>query len=104
LSEGILVGDHDHGIQGIYIAVAIEVGYREASIGDAVPSNDEVVVGGVDPAGIYMGPARNKGVMEVCAVARPGGRPQGTPRPRHDSIVLPGDSLTPRTGKLTSGV
>ena len=56
MSEGILVSDHDHGIQSIYIAVAIEVGYGEASIGDAVPSDDEVVVGGVDPAGSTWAP------------------------------------------------
>ena len=64
----VLLLDHDHRIGGIYVPVAMEVPYGEAIGGDAFSDDDEVVVGGVKPAGLDVGTAGDKGVIQVGAV------------------------------------
>jgi hypothetical protein len=44
------------------------VPYGEAIGGDAFSDDDEVVVGGVEPAGLDVGTAGGKGVIQVGAV------------------------------------
>jgi hypothetical protein len=46
----------------------MEVPYREAIGGDVISDDDEVVVGGVEPVGLDVGTAGDKGVIQVGAV------------------------------------
>jgi hypothetical protein len=68
LAQVVLPLDHDQRIGGIYVPVAMGVPYGEAIGGDAFSDDDEVVVGGVEPAGLDVGTAGGKGVIQVGAV------------------------------------
>ena len=64
----VLLLDHDQRIGGIYVPVAMEVPCGEAIGGDAFSDDDDVVVGGIQPVGLDVGTAVDKGVIQVGAV------------------------------------